>query len=140
MAFRPSPRSESDLNAWAAPFITMFIGNDRARKSPRANQVLCHTLTADGPFGVFDGSEPIITEFQYDGPLKSGYLSQVSGISLPVDSDWDVFIIHCKGLHSLSDATPVLKHATFVLSQRVRMTALVMSKQVYHEVTESVRS
>jgi hypothetical protein len=138
--FKPSQQFADDLNASASPFIIMLVGNGRAGKSTRANQLVRHELQCDSPFEALSGSEPVTMKFQYCGPFKFGQLSQIHGIQLQVDSDPDIFLIDCEGLHALGTTTAVLKQATFALSQMVSMTVLVMKDLVNHDNIDDVRS
>jgi hypothetical protein len=138
--FRPSQQFANDLNASASPFIIMLLGNYRTGKSTRANQILQHELNPDSPFQVFCGSEPVTMKFQYCGPFKFGQLSQIHDIPLQVDSDPDIFLIDCEGLHCSGNTPAVLKQATFALSQLASMTVLVMKDFVNHESIDNVRS
>jgi flagellar biosynthesis GTPase FlhF len=138
--FWPSHQFRSDLAASKCPFIIMFVGNGRAGKSTRLNQVVAHELKADSPFESCNGAEPVTMKFQYVGPFKFQHLSQIHGVDLQLESNPDIFLIDCEGLHSLGKTTAVLKQATFALSQMVSMTVLVMKEQVNHENIENVRS
>jgi flagellar biosynthesis GTPase FlhF len=138
--FWMSPRFERDLRASHCPFLIILVGNARAGKSTRANQTVRHELTPDEPFVAETGGDPITMKFQYVGPLKFGDLARIHGIDLQVDSNPDIFVIDCEGLHSLGETTPVLKQATFALSQIASMTVLVMKDQVNFDNIESVRS
>jgi hypothetical protein len=138
--FVPTRKFADDLTASASPFVIMLVGNGRAGKSTRANQLVQHQLNCDSPFEALSGSEPVTMKFQYCGPFKFGQLSQIHGIPLQVGSDPDIFLIDCEGLHALGKSTAVLKQATFALSQLVSMTVLVMKDLVNHDNVESVRS
>jgi hypothetical protein len=137
--FTPSRHFVNDLNASSSPFLIMLVGNGRAGKSTRANQLVRHELQVDSPFEALSGSEPVTEQFQYCGPFKFGDLSRIHGVDLEAGSDPDIFLIDCKGLNSLGKTTPVLKQATFALSQMVSMNVLVMKDLVNHENIENVR-
>jgi hypothetical protein len=138
--FCPSEQFQVDLAASQCPLIVMFVGNGRAGKSTRLNQLLLHKLRSETPFEAFNGPYPVTMRFQYVGPLKFRDLSRIHRIDLPVESDPDIFLIDCEGFHSLEDTTAVLKQAAFTLSQMVSMTVLVMKEQVNRENIENVRS
>jgi hypothetical protein len=138
--FTPSARFANHLLHSHCPFIILLVGNGRVGKSTRANQILTHKLNEDEPFLSDSGLDPVTTKFQYVGPIKFSQLSEIHEISIMVDSDPDIFLIDCEGLHSLGVTTPVLKQATFALSQMSSMTVLVMKDQVNHENIENVRS
>jgi hypothetical protein len=138
--FRPSKQFVKDLSESESPLLILFVGNGRAGKSTRANQLLLHELQPDSPFEADSGPSPITKQFQYVGPLKFGQLSEIHGITLDVRGDPDIFIIDCEGLHALESTTATLKQATFALSQMVTMTVLVMKDQVNHENVDHARS
>jgi hypothetical protein len=118
----------------------MLVGNGRVGKSTRSNQLLLHEIRPNDPFQAENGAQPVTMKFQYAGPFKFGQLAQLHNVDLKVESDPDIFLIDCEGLHSLGKTTPVLKQATFALSQMVSMTILVMKEQVNHDNIDSVRS
>jgi hypothetical protein len=118
----------------------MFVGNGRAGKSTRLNQLLRHKLRCESPFQTFSGPDPVTMAFQYVGPIKFRELAEIHDIELQVASGPDLFLIDCEGLHALGDTTAMLKQATFALSQMASMTVLVMKEQVNQENIESVRS
>jgi hypothetical protein len=99
-----------------------------------------HKLGAQKPFAARAGPERITMKFQYVGHPKFRQLSQIHGIQFEVNSDPDIFLIDCEGLHSYDQTTPALKQATFALSQLVSMTVLVMKDQVNQSNIEKVRS
>jgi hypothetical protein len=57
--FWPSQDFLADFGQSAFPFIIMLMGNGRAGKSTRANQILLHELAADTPFEAENGVEPV---------------------------------------------------------------------------------
>jgi hypothetical protein len=130
----------TDLKSANSPFLILAVGNGRAGKSTRANQLMTHDLEPDGPFVADSGLAPITMGFQYCGPLKFGELGQIHDIDLDVNGDPDVFLIDCEGLNSLDDATPALKRATFALSQLASITLLVMKEQVNQQNIDHVRT
>jgi hypothetical protein len=134
--FRPSAQFVRDLTASRFPCLIMFIGNTRAGKSTRTNQIIQHELRPDGPFISDSGVTAITKRFQ----SLHDHLFAIHDVPLPVHSNPDLFLIDCEGLHSLGHTTPVLKQATFALSQIVTMTVLVMKDLVNHENIDSVRS
>jgi hypothetical protein len=138
--FRPSEAFINDLKTSNRPFIIMFVGDGRAGKSTRANQLVKHELQMDEPFDALNGSEPVTMKFQYAGPIKFAHLANTHNLQLHVDNDPDIFIIDCEGLHSLGLTTATLKQATFALSQIVSMTVLVMNGQINLENINDVRS
>jgi septin family protein len=138
--FRPSEQFKIDLAASRYPFIVVFIGNGRAGKSTRLNQLLLHVLKSDRPFEAYNGGAPVTMKFQYVGPCKFQQFSRLHCIDIQVDSDPDIFLIDCEGLHSLETQTAALKQATFALSQMASMTVLVMKEQVNFENVENMHS
>jgi hypothetical protein len=102
--------------------------------------MLRHQLNPNGPFESYNGSDPVTKKFHYVGPFKFQFFSEVHRIDVHVNSDPDVFLIDCEGLHSLEKTTTVLQQATFALSQIVSMITLVMKEQVNYENIEHVRS
>jgi hypothetical protein len=138
--FSMTDEFKSDLKSANSPFLIVLVGNGRAGKSTRANQLVKHELEPDGPFVADSGMDPVTMGFQYVGPFKFGTLAQIHGIELNVDGDPDVFLIDCEGLHSLGEATPALKKATFALSQLASITLLVMGEPVNHQNIDHVRA
>jgi hypothetical protein len=121
-------------------FIILFIGNGRVGKSTRLNQLLTKVLAPEAPFESYGGSDPVTKQFQFCGPLKFKDFGDIHGLKLTVDSDPDVFLIDCEGLHSLSETMPCLKQATFALAQMASLTVLVMKDTFNHENRDSVCS
>jgi hypothetical protein len=138
--FWPSPKFEADLKAANSPFLIMLVGNGRVGKSTRANQLLTHKIKADSPFMTEDDGDPITKKFQYCGPLTFAEFQRIHGIPLQCESNPDIFVVDCEGLHSLGKTTRTLKPATFVLAQMASMTVLVMKDQVNQENIPHVRS
>jgi GTPase SAR1 family protein len=128
--FWPTQEFKSDLAASQCPFIIMFAGNSKAGKSTRLNQLITHELTSEGPFEADSRVEAVTQRFQYTGPFKSLDLAEVHSLDIQVESNPDLFLIDCERLHSLGNTTPVLKQATFALSQMVSMRVLVMKEQL----------
>jgi hypothetical protein len=124
--FWPSKQFQADLTTAFCPFIIMFVGNSRAGKSTRLNQLVLRKLHSNAPFKAARGLDPVTMKFQYVGPLKFGELSHIHGIDLEVNSNPDIFLVDCEGLYSLGTTTKVVEQATFALSQMVSMTVLLM--------------
>jgi hypothetical protein len=122
------------------PFIILFIGNTRAGKSTRINQLLTRELKAISPFVAAGGAWPITKAFQSATPLTFEDLSQIHGISLSTKSHPDIFLVDCEGLHSLEETSPGLKKATFALAQISSLIVLVMKEQLCFDNLISVRS
>jgi hypothetical protein len=108
-----------------SPFLIMIVGNYRAGKSTRANQLILHETQAPEPFEASDDAGPLTMRFPYAGPLKIQHRARLSQVSVPVSPDPDVFLIDCEGLHCLDQTPMALRRATFALSQMVSMTVLV---------------
>jgi hypothetical protein len=135
-----SEQFQEDLDASQCPFIIMLVGNSRAGKSTRVNQLITHELRSSGPFQAESGADPVTMKFQYVGPFKFQDLSQIHSVDLPLNSNPDIFVIDCEGLHSLGKTTTTVKQAAFALSQTVSLTVLVMKEQMNHENIENTRS
>jgi hypothetical protein len=117
----------------------MIVGNGRAGKSTRANQLLRHELESGAPFEALDGCEFVTMQFQYVGPFKFAQLEQIHTVRLDLHTDPDVFIVDCEGLHSFGKTAIVLMQATFALAQIVSLTVLV-SKEVNRGNIEQIGS
>jgi hypothetical protein len=55
-------------------------------------------------------------KFEYAGPFKFHQLSQIHNLDLYLESDPDIFLIECEGLHSLGNTPAVLKSNICIIS------------------------
>jgi hypothetical protein len=122
------------------PLIVMFVGGGRVGKSERLNQLLTQRLGQGGPFESDAGADPIITAFQFCRPIRFADFSRLHNIELTGEKDPDFFLVDCEGLHSLSDATPSLKKATFALAQMSSLTVLVVHGMSNYSNIDSAKS
>jgi hypothetical protein len=90
--------------------------------------------------GVQTCALPISTAFQFCRPIRFADFSRLHNIKLTGEKDPDVFLIDCEGLHSLSDATPSLKKATFALAQMSSLTVLVVRGMSNYNNIDSAKS
>jgi hypothetical protein len=121
-------------------FIILFVGNSRAGKSQRLNQLLSKKLKNEFPFKPASGSSPITENFQVCGPLSFNQLAQIHQIDLPCRSNPDIFLIDCEGLNSLEKKSMLFRKGIFALTQLSSINIMVMKEQVNHERFEKIRS
>jgi hypothetical protein len=89
------------LNKSLNPFIIMFIGNYRAGKSTRLNQIVSGQINSTMPFRSNGGKDHITIGFQFLGPISIAQLGEIYGINLSVQHNPDIFLIDCEGLSNL---------------------------------------
>jgi hypothetical protein len=123
--FQLSPAFDEALRRAHNPFIVLFVGNARAGKTTRANQLLTHQLEDIGPFEAASGLDPVTMGCQFVNPVTFAKLSQIHNIILDVPTNPEVFLIDCEGLNSLGHSTQSLKRAIFALAQLASLVIIV---------------